>query len=75
MAGRRWSELSPGARRAILLGGAVDGVLRIAALVDLRRRPAGQVQGPKWAWGTALAVLSSAGVAPLVYFCFGRRRR
>ena len=25
MAGRRWSELSPGARRAILVGGAVDG--------------------------------------------------
>jgi hypothetical protein len=58
-----------------MVGAAVDGGLRIAALVDLRRRPAEQLDGPKWAWATALAVLNSAGIAPLVYFRVGRRGR
>jgi len=74
MAGRRrWSELSPGVRRFILIGGTVDGLLKIAALTDLARRPAGQVRGKKWVWAIVLVLANSVGAVPLAYFRFGRR--
>ena len=73
MARRRWQDLSPTARRLIILGASVDGALRIAALADLRRRPAEQVRGRKWAWGLAVGLVSSAGLLPLAYFVRGRR--
>jgi hypothetical protein len=72
---RRWADLSPRSRKLILFGGAVEGGLKIAALVDLARRPAGQVRGRKWAWAAALVLVNSVGGAPLAYFRFGRRRQ
>jgi hypothetical protein len=76
MAGRRrWSDLDEGTRRLILVGGAVEAVLKTVALVDLRRRPAGQVRGRKWVWATAISLANSMGAVPLAYFLFGRRRR
>ena len=65
--------MSESQRRLLLVGVAVEGALKAAALADLRRRPAAQVRGPKWAWATALVVVSSAGVLPLAYFLVGRR--
>jgi len=45
------SRLSPRVRRVVVVvDGAVDGALRIAALVDLARRPASAVRGSKAAW-------------------------
>ena len=41
---------------------AVDLGLRTWALVDLRRRPAENVNGPKAAWAAGLSVVSSAGL-------------
>jgi hypothetical protein len=73
MARTRWSNLSPGARKAIVVGGAFEAGLKIAALVDLARRPAAEVRGPKWAWAIALVLVNSLGGAPLAYFRFGRR--
>jgi len=73
--GRRWSDLSERTRRWILLGAAVEGVLKIAALIDLKRRPAGEVRGRKWVWATVIMLANSAGVVPLGYFRFGRRNR
>jgi hypothetical protein len=52
----------------------VDLGLRTWALVDLRRRPAENVNGPKAAWAAGLSVVSSAGLLPLAYLIFGRRR-
>jgi hypothetical protein len=76
MAGRRrWSDLDEGTRRLILVGGAVEAVLKTVALVDLRRRPAGQVRGRKWVWATAISLANSMGAVPLAWFLFGRRRR
>ena len=74
MAARKsWSELSQRTRRALIAAGVAEGVLKVAALIDLRRRPAGQVRGPKWLWAAALAVVGSAGALPISYFVFGRR--
>jgi hypothetical protein len=70
---KSWSELSERTRRMLIAAAAAEGILKIAALIDLKRRPAGQVRGPKWLWAAALAVVGSAGVLPISYFAFGRR--
>ena len=74
MATRRWSELSERNRRLLLLGTAFEGILKIAALVDLKRRPAAEVRGRKWVWATGITLANSVGVVPVSYFLFGRRR-
>ena len=72
--GQRWNQLSERDRRLIVVGAVVDGVLKIAALIDLKRRPAADVRGRKWVWATVVSLANSVGVVPLVYFLFGRRR-
>ena len=71
---RRWSELSDRDRGLIVVGALIDGVLKIAALVDIRRRPAADIRGRKWIWATVVALANSVGVVPISYFLFGRRR-
>ena len=68
---RRWSDLSPRARGAIIAAGVVQNGLLVATLVDLRRRPARKIRGDKRAW-TAAAFVSWIG--PLSYFAYGRKR-
>jgi hypothetical protein len=70
---RRWSDLDEGTRRFIVVGGTVEGLLKVAALSDLARRPAGQVRGRKWIWAVALVLVNALGAVPLAYFRFGRR--
>ncbi len=71
---KQWSDLSERDRRLLIAAGIVEGCLKIAALIDLKRRPASQVRGPKWLWATVVSVVSSAGLIPISYFVFGRRR-
>jgi hypothetical protein len=67
-----WSNLSPRAR-LLLAGSAVaETTLKVAVLLDLRRRPASQVRGPKWLWASSM-IVNSAGLIPISYFAFGRR--
>ena len=49
---------------------AVEVVLTTTALVDLARRPAAQVRGPKAAWALASFVQP---VGPIAYLALGRR--
>jgi hypothetical protein len=70
----RWSELSQRTRRLIIVGASLEGMLKIAALVDIWRRPADQIRGPKPVWAAAVALANSLGTVPLSYFFFGRRR-
>ena len=70
MPSKRWSDLTPGQQTAILVAVSVQISLAVTAWVDLARRPAAQVRGPKIAWVPAIAVNF---VGPLTYFAFGRR--
>jgi hypothetical protein len=70
---RQWSDLSQRTRRLLIGAGVAEGMLKVAALIDLKRRPATQVRGPKWIWATVLALVGSAGVLPISYFVLGRR--
>ena len=70
----RWSELSPRTRRLIVVTGAFEGVLKLAALIDLARRPAAGVRGPKRRWAVAIVLINSLGLVPLAYFVAGRKR-
>ena len=74
MAGQRsWSDLSENTRRLIIGVAVAESILKGAALIDLKRRPANQVRGPKWLWAPVIAVVNSAGFVPISYFVFGRR--
>ena len=68
---KKWSELSDRNRRLITVLGVIEGVLLVATLVDIRRRPADQIKGSKRMW-TAIAFVNIIG--PIAYFVFGRRR-
>jgi hypothetical protein len=71
---KQWSDLSQRTRRLITITAVAEGILKVAALIDLKRRPASQIRGPKWLWATVVTVVSSAGVVPISYFVFGRRQ-
>ena len=71
MATKRWSDLSDREKTAILVAASVQISLAATAWVDLARRPAELVRGPKPAWALAIAVNF---VGPIAYFTVGRRR-
>ncbi len=68
---RSFRELDRRTQIAVVAAGIIELTLMIAALRDLRRRPARLVRGPKplWAVVSCLNVLGS-----LSYFIFGRRK-
>ena len=70
----RWSDLSESSRRLVIAAAIGEAVLKTAVLIDIRRRPASQVRGSKRMWIIAAVLVNSAGVGPLSYFAFGRRR-
>jgi hypothetical protein len=57
----------------LITAAVAEGMLKLAALIDIRRRPSNQVRGPKWLWASAIATVGSAGVLPISYFVLGRR--
>jgi hypothetical protein len=72
MSRKSWRDLSLGQRIGAVLLGAVEVVLFGAAELDIRRRPASLIRGPKGLW-TVLAFVNILG--PLAYFAFGRKGR
>ena len=68
-----WRELAPRQRQAMMIRGTLQLGLLSAALIDLRRRPAGEVRGPKALWA-AISFVNYLGVGPIAYFLAGRRR-
>jgi len=71
---RRWGDLSERSRKVIIAAAIGEAVLKTAVLIDIRRRPASQIRGSKRMWIAAAVLVNSAGVGPLSYFAFGRRR-
>jgi hypothetical protein len=69
MTKRRFSDYSPRTRTFLLAIGLLQVSLNAAAQVDLSRRPASQVRGPKFAW-RLVSLLNIFG--PLAYFRWGR---
>jgi hypothetical protein len=74
MANKAWETLSPRSRRLIITGGAFEGLLKFAALIDLARRPASEIRGSKVRWALAVTLINSIGAVPIAYFAWGRRR-
>jgi hypothetical protein len=72
MAKKKWSDLSQGTRRLIIVAGVAEASLKAAMLFDLKRRRADQIRGSKWIW-TPLAFVNLVG--PVSYFAIGRRRQ
>jgi hypothetical protein len=67
---RQWQNLSAGTRLRITVLGIIQVALLVAALWDLRRRPANQINGHKKMW-YGLAFINYVG--PIAYFIFGRK--
>jgi hypothetical protein len=65
------SNLSDRQRQIIIVAAVIEAALKTAMLIDLRRRSASQVRGPKWLWAST-ALINTAGLAPLSYFVVGR---
>ena len=68
----RWADLTSRQRRTAQLGLLLQLALTVLAWVDLRRRPASQIRGPKWLWAVLILINF---VGPLGYFRLGRLRR
>jgi hypothetical protein len=69
---KRWNDLTGRQKRLIVIAGTVEAVLKVAMLLDLRRRSAAEVRGSKRWWALG-ALVNSAGVIPVAYFVVGRR--
>ena len=67
----RWSEMKPAQKGGIIVLAVLQFSLLIAALRDLRQRPAAEVKGNKRLW-TAFAFVNFIG--PITYFLFGRKK-
>jgi hypothetical protein len=69
---KRRSDLDPRLRLLFVVEAAAEGLLKIAALIDLARRPSAAVRGSKARWTVAITLINSAGAVPPAYFTRGR---
>lgn len=67
---KRWQDLSPWQRISGILLAIIQVSLLVAALADIRRRPAKQIRGRKLWWVMAAFVNY---IGPISYFLFGRK--
>lgn len=67
---KNFTELSLPAQIGLAGLASIEVAAKIAALVDISRRPATKIRGPKWAW--ALAQLLN-GIGPIAYWSMGRK--
>jgi hypothetical protein len=68
---KTWSDMGKKQQLSVIVGGAVQVALLVAALVDIKRRPAELIRGGKVLW-VLLSFVNYVG--PLAYFVVGRRR-
>ena len=70
MSSTKWEDLTQRQKTAIVIGATVEVVLTGVALVDLAKRPAEGVRGPKVLWALGCFVQP---VGPIAYLAVGRR--
>lgn len=68
---KKWSELTSRQQTLVLVGVSIELALTATSLVDLARRPADQVRGPKPLW---LAGVFIQPIGPIAYLTVGIRR-
>ena len=68
---KRWQDLTRSQHWAIMIAGVIQVTLLVTALVDIRRRPPGGINGSKRRWTAALFINF---IGPIAYFLFGRKR-
>jgi len=74
MPARKKVDLDPRIQKVMVVVGAAETVLKIIALIDLARRRKETIRGNKIGWAAAIATVNSAGLVPIGYFLFGRRK-
>ena len=57
---QKWRDFSERRRRLILVAAVAEAGLKMAMLIDIKRRPADQIRGSKWMW-RALAFINGVG--------------
>jgi hypothetical protein len=67
---RRWQELTPRRRTAVLVAASVQLSLAATAWAQLATTPAEEVNGSRARWALLIAV---SWVGPLAWFRWGRR--
>ncbi|MEJ7816109.1 MAG: PLD nuclease N-terminal domain-containing protein [Rubrobacter sp.] len=70
---KKWSDLTPRQKAPFVLRWIVQMALLVAALADIYRRPAEEINGSKWLW-SVVALVNFMGIGPIAYFAFGRKR-
>jgi len=70
---KKWSDLIAREKAPFVVRGMVQFALLAAALADIYRRPAEEINGSKWLW-SAVAFANFMGIGPIAYFAFGRKR-
>jgi hypothetical protein len=67
----KWKDMPPQARLGVVVVGAIQLTLLLAAQRDISRRPAEQIRGSKTMWRVATLVNL---IGPGSYFAFGRKK-
>lgn len=73
MTRKRWNDIDPRLRQAIIIAGAVEAGLKIAALIDLSQHSDRDIRGSKALWAVAITLVNSAGAVPIAYLLRARR--
>ena len=68
---KQWKDFTDPQKRGIVALGVLQLVLLAAALIDIRRRPAEEINGSKRVW---TMVVFTNGIGPIAYFLLGRKR-
>jgi hypothetical protein len=68
-----WQDRTSKQRLRTILQATIQMGLLVAALWDLRRRPADQIRGSKRVWAL-VSCANFLGLGPIAYFLIGRRR-
>ena len=69
---KQWQDFTDRQKRGIVVLGVLQLMLLAAALIDIRRRPAEQINGSK---RLRTMVVFINGIGPIAYFLFGRKRQ